>query len=329
MSQQTFINDAYTLVPQDPGLLLSLGFDFYRRLLDELNDGVCFVDCESRILYWNRGAERLTGYSSDEVVGCDHLDSPFDHASSREDPDARSECPVFSSMRSGLPSRRQVFFHHRDGHRIAVDVYVTPIRNEREEVVGCVKVFRDASSILELERSFSRLKEQALNDPLTGLANRRQLDTLLNTNLDLFRRTGTPFSLIMADLDHFKWVNDTYGHLAGDLCLKLVANCFQQDCRVNDVIGRFGGEEFLLILPRKREAAARRLAERLRLGVLSIAPPELLGGVTLTASFGVCEAYSGDSHASIIERVDKALYQAKAKGRNRVVSSRSLVKNEG
>jgi diguanylate cyclase (GGDEF)-like protein/PAS domain S-box-containing protein len=300
--------------PIAPGEI-PFGQEFFRRLFDNLYDGVYFVDKTRRILFWNTGAQRLTGYAPEEVLGSYCYANILNHTDEEGNELCVDGCPLLATVTTGIPASKRVFLRHKDGRRIAVDVHVMPLRNDAGDVIGGVEIFRDASSFVALEHAYGRLHELAEKDPLTGVANRRHLDAMLDHQVGLLRRTGIPFSVIMADIDHFKEINDTWGHPVGDKALVSVAEQMQQTCRASDCIGRWGGDEFMVVLPEQLLLDAAVLADRLRLAIAAKTPGELEGrGVT--TSFGVAEAMFGDTVAKLIERVDAALYRAKSEGRN-------------
>ena len=170
----------------------------------------------------------------------------------------------------------------------------------------------------DLEEARQRVEELLRVDPLTGVANRRRLEEALDAEIEEGGRYAAPFSVIMVDLDHFKQVNDRYGHVVGDVTLQQAAHALATHVRRVDLVGRFGGEEFLIVSPHTGVADAGRLAERLR-AVLEVQEMPFAGRIT--ASFGVAEWRAGESRAELVGRADAALYRAKEKGRNRVVVS--------
>jgi two-component system cell cycle response regulator len=172
----------------------------------------------------------------------------------------------------------------------------------------------------ELVAAREALREQATHDPLTRVWNRYAILETLNRELTRARREGSSVAVIMTDVDHFKQVNDTYGHLAGDAVLRQVAGRMQAGLRAYDQVGRYGGEEFLIVLPGASGANAAHLAGRLRLEIAG--EPAVAGDVRIgvTASFGVAATSHGGgcSPETLIRLADEALYRAKAAGRNRV-----------
>jgi len=217
---------------------------------------------------------------------------------------------------------------------------VTPIRSAGKPI-GCVEVlnktgeqsFDDddrrvleafsvhAALAIENAGQYETTKTEAITDPLTGLCNRRELEQRMAAELNHAVRYGGPVSVVMMDLDHFKRINDTYGHQAGDKVLREVAKLLRRLSRSSDVVARYGGEEFVMVLPHTGKQQAVEAAQRLRQAVESLrvwwaGVPEPL---TITISCGVTSVRLGeDNAASVLARADRRLYQAKAEGRNRV-----------
>lgn len=171
----------------------------------------------------------------------------------------------------------------------------------------------------QLQENEAKILQLMMTDWLTGVANRRHLDERLQSELDRVRRYGHTLSVIMTDLDNFKRVNDTYGHMKGDEVINVFTEVLTDNVRSADFVARYGGEEFLVILPETTRVGAELLAERIRESLQA----RIIGGIShpITASFGVTEAMENDSLDGILQRVDEALYQAKEAGRNRVISA--------
>ncbi|RME88031.1 MAG: diguanylate cyclase [Anaerolineae bacterium] len=190
-----------------------------------------------------------------------------------------------------------------------------------KEHVDLVVAFANQVALaLENARLYEEAQAQALTDPLTGLYNRRGLMELGRLELARARRRNKPLSGIMLDIDHFKRVNDTYGHLVGDQVLQALARRCENITREFDLVGRYGGEEFLILLPEADWRAGKNIAERLRATVANVAIPTRAGPLRVTVSLGVSQVRSGEETLEgVIERADQALYRAKEMGRNRVV----------
>jgi diguanylate cyclase (GGDEF)-like protein len=189
-------------------------------------------------------------------------------------------------------------------HSIAVDIaLLKDAQNELSEAYALL-----ALKSLELERV-------SVTDSLTGLFNRRRLDQAFDYELGRAFRYDIPVSVIIADIDRFKSINDTHGHQIGDQVLQLVADIMRHGVRTVDTIGRWGGEEFLIICPETDLEGARALAEKLRAVIEATAFPAAIHNTT---SFGVAEARAGETMKDLVARADAALYRAKTSGRNRV-----------
>jgi diguanylate cyclase (GGDEF)-like protein/PAS domain S-box-containing protein len=294
----------------------ALDVEFYQRALDQMHDAVYFIDTQRHILYCNQAAERLTGHASVEVVGKRSNEGPLELF------DAFGcglclPCPITRSIEQDCTVYERLFLQHKDGRLVSVELRAKPVRDPGGRMLGSLLILRDATTSAVVESAFRQVREAADRDALTGLANRRFLDQKLGQYLEERKKTGQPLSLIMVDLDHFKQINDTWGHAIGDKALTQVATLLQRQCRSLDFVARFGGEEFVVVLPTINLETAAQVAERLRKSVRSATPGEL-GQRWLTASFGVAEAAPEETASQVLKRADVALYQAKSQGRDRV-----------
>ncbi|MBA6418544.1 MULTISPECIES: GGDEF domain-containing protein [Pseudomonas] len=178
------------------------------------------------------------------------------------------------------------------------------------------------NEIKQREALEAELKRQATTDPLTGLLNRRQYEMLFNRERERCTRQEKHISLCVADLDYFKRINDTYGHDVGDLALRHVADLFNRTLRQSDVLGRYGGEEFVLILPDTDLDQAADVVNRLREALQASTLKIPSGEIRLTATFGLAQVAGAEKNIdSVIKRADRALYDGKAAGRNRVMTA--------
>lgn len=174
----------------------------------------------------------------------------------------------------------------------------------------------------ELQNALEKIEQLASIDPLTGVANRRRLFETLEEEVNRFSRGNLPLSVCLIDIDRFKQVNDDHGHLAGDEILRKVACCISEGMRSIDTFGRYGGEEFLMILPHTPIKGARLKAEKVRRRIASLAFPEIDKDLRITISAGVAGYRAGEDIDATLLRADRALYLAKQQGRNRVVSEK-------
>ncbi|MBV7266663.1 GGDEF domain-containing protein [Erythrobacter ani] len=214
-----------------------------------------------------------------------------------------------------------------EGCARALAVEACNLNDDTGKTVRVVAVVRDVTDQIEQVRKLefsraiavreaSRARELAETDALTGLANRRSLMAQLDEMILQARRTSKPLVLIVFDIDHFKSVNDTYGHLAGDKVLQSIARISSDQARDADIMARVGGEEFVWVVPGANESAARVMSERLRHCVATESATDVVPAVTISA--GIAELVPGDTSLSFFARADSALYDAKHAGRNQV-----------
>jgi diguanylate cyclase (GGDEF)-like protein/PAS domain S-box-containing protein len=293
--------------------------DFYETLLDNLYDGVYFVDRDRRITYWNRSAERITGFTRAEVMGKRCADNVLRHVDERGRSLCEGACPLSYTLKDGQFRSASVFLHHKQGHRLPVAVGVAPITDKGSKIIGAVEIFRDNSATVAALEHLKELENLAYLDALTHIANRTYLENFIVAKFNELRRQNWSFGVIFLDVDHFKQVNDTYGHQTGDEVLKMVAQTLAGNVRSFDLVGRWGGEEFLCVIVNLKEPEQLvNLAERLRVLVESswFSRPDRSFRVTI--SLGVTMARIQDTPETLVQRADDLMYRSKESGRNRV-----------
>jgi diguanylate cyclase (GGDEF)-like protein/PAS domain S-box-containing protein len=296
--------------------------DFYATLLDNLHDGVYFVDPERRITLWNKAAERITGFAREEVVGKRCADNILRHVDERGNSLCDGTCPVAYTLGDGQRRSASVFLHHKDGHRLPVAVGVAPITDNQQNIIGAVEIFRDNSATVAALEHLKELEDLAYLDPLTKIANRTYLENFIVSKFNELRRLDWSFGVIYAGVDRFKQVNHTYGHQTGDAVLEMVAQTLVKNCRSFDLVGRWGGDEFICIISRLKDADQLTVtAERLRALVESawVSLPDC--SLHVTISLGATLARLQDTPETLIHRADSLMYQSKAEGRNRFTSA--------
>ncbi len=291
---------------------------FHEKLLQSMHDAVIFVDRRQQVLMWNRAAERLTGMPESTVVNKlwspSLIDLREEHGSTISD----NDCPLAYAIESGVQTLQRLTLRARGGNEIAVDAQVVPVFGKDGSAVGATLLMHDASSQISLEERVQQLHRKATRDPLTQLGNRAEFDRVLALFVTSHSQQKRPCALIICDIDHFKQVNDTYGHPAGDSVIVSFAGVLKQLWRPGDLVARYGGEEFVILCADCDNATATQRAEAIRGEISSIMHPEL-GNRPITASFGVTEIQPGDTAETMLRRADRALLQAKDSGRNMVV----------
>jgi len=287
-----------------------------RAMSEASQDGLIMLDDEGQVVFWNRSAEGIFGYSREEVLGR----RLHDFVTLGDDA-AKAELALSHFAKTGGGSAvgviTEFLTRRKDGATFPAELSLGAFQLQgRWWAVGTVR------DVTERKRAEALLLELATTDGLTGLANRRHFMERGNAELGRARRTGQQVSCIMFDVDHFKKVNDAYGHDAGDMVLKTLARTARETLRGIDVLGRLGGEEFAALLPETGLEPALQAAERRRVAVAGMG---LVHGETPlagTMSLGVAQAVGPEeSLEALLKRADEALYEAKQTGRNRVVAS--------
>lgn len=289
-----------------------------RRLLENMYDGVIFVDAELRVQFWNLAATRLTGLTAEGVYQRVFSPSLLDLRDESGRPLEDAECPVAFALRTGVQWLRRLSLRGRAKRQISVDAHAIPVCDGEGIVVGLALLMHDVSQQISLEARCQDLHSLATRDPLTQVANRAEFENLFPRYIEWHQESRLPLSVIVADIDCFKSVNDDYGHQAGDAVLQSFARLLKTSCREGDLVARYGGEEFVMLWADCDLAAAVRRAEELRLAFSELEQPAL-GRNKATASFGVTQLQAGDTPETLFRRADRALLAAKHVGRNRVV----------
>jgi len=292
-----------------------------RFITENTQDVVWQLDRDLRFTYINAADERMRGYKREEVIG--------HHFKEIVNPPGHQIVDQALQLRFGQASRApangaesfEVQLCCKYGRRIWAEINSTPIRDHFGHVVGFIGVTRDATVRRE---THNKLLEQTIRDPLTGLFNRRYLDESLERELSRAKRDNLPLSLLMIDIDHFKRLNDTHGHQAGDEVLKRLGELIRHGARRADLPCRYGGEEFLLVLPNVSSEIAADRAEKWRQAF----EQERIGFgdklvLSATVSVGVATyPTDGENCEALVRSADQALYTAKHSGRNCIVVAR-------
>ena len=286
--------------------------EMHRLLADNASDVIWTMDLTGQFSYVSPSVEKLRGYTVDEVMtqskeallcpsSLIHLEKGLEDA--------------IYYVQNNLPFkifRADVEQPCKDGTTVWTDLTVSGIYDKENRFLGMLGVSRDITERKMMEDEIRRLTEV---DGLTQLYNRFKLDAVLKDAFEKAQMNHTTFAIVILDVDNFKHVNDTYGHLKGDEVLKEIAEIIKRCIRIKDTVGRWGGEEFMVIMPDANVDEGVRYAEKMR---LEISKTVFQGVGKLTASFGVAAYEESVNEAELISRADNAMYKAKDSGKNRV-----------
>ena len=270
-------------------------------IIKNMKDGVLVADIDGLVIFSNTAAQRVMGRSEAQVIAQ----------------------PVGQLLDEWQPEAAQAWIEGRDQVQLVLDsqpqryfrLTISQLAGNSGERIGSLLTLYDNTEQKNFEQ---RLNELAICDPLTGSYNRRYFYEMANTYFAQTLRSGKPLSILMIDLDHFKNINDNFGHNTGDLVLQKVAVTCKNQVRTPDIFSRYGGEEFVLALPETCLKDALMVAERLRKAVEAL--DQEVEGIPVTASFGVAESSGGEGMTLdiLLNRADEAMYKSKHAGRNRV-----------
>ncbi len=289
----------------------------FKLITDVLGEGIFLLDNEGKIIFSNPEANRMLGYSFGEIddvfiheiIHKQHLDGTLYTSGGN---------PLYNAIMSGEYYNDEGAFTCKSGFLMPVMITCRPIFKD-DSIDGAVIVFRDITEqkrhLQSLENVNKLLEKQATTDYLTGIYNRIKFNQSLVLEMSRAERYSSPLALIIFDIDHFKKINDTYGHSAGDDALRLIAKIVALNIRKTDIFARWGGEEFVIQAPGVSLAEAVKFADKLRSKIekYDFKYPE-----KITISIGVTVFQSGDSSTTLVNRADEALYDAKKSGRNQV-----------
>jgi len=288
------------------------------EIVENIIEGAYFVDKERTISTWNHGAEEITGFSSNEVVNRKCYDNILNHVDENGVALCFQGCPLQASMGDGIKRETNIYIQHKDGHRVPILVRAIPLFNEKNEVIGAIEFFNEYKNDNLLMSKIERYRKESSEDQLTKIPNRRYLETIIESKIRDFYTLNTPFGICFLDIDNFKKVNDTYGHDIGDEILKIVTKTVQSNLRNNDYIGRWGGEEFIVIFSNVDKYGISKVSEKVRHLIEKSKYRSSVLEVQVSVSIGATISLATDTVESIVKRADELMYKSKLDGKNKV-----------
>lgn len=291
--------------------------NFCKSILDNIVNGVYVIDNNVKVRYWNRSMEKITGIKSQEMTGqdCDNKKF-FYYDRSGDHPCNRKKCILLDAIKYGCANEKEFYIRHKDGFQIPISLRAAPLKNSHNQIIGaagmsCVNLYRMAGI-----RCATEQEQMAYIDPLTGIGNRRYLEMNAQRRIDEFSRYSWKFGVLFIDIDHFKKINDAYGHNIGDEVLKMMASALRRNLRPYDGVCRWGGEEFVATVVGVNENTLWTVANRLRQDIGQNKLFVRMRNIKATISIGVTMGKTTDTVDGLIERSDVLMYQSKKSGRN-------------
>ena len=307
--------DSQTKIRQDEAVV------FRQILLNTMTDGAVFLDRNLRVTAWNRHLEKMTGLAAKNLLNQKYNISMLgfkDPVSSKPIPEAKD--PIALLLKTLDTVKGAYRIAGCNGHELSIKLTGSPVIDAEGQFIGCILLIHDDSAQLNLKRQLKDLHAFSILDPLTQVANRAAFERAMEMSFHNREHSDEKFSLIVSDIDFFKQINDNYNHHIGDQALVAFSQILKNFVGDQDVLARFGGEEFVILCHNSDLKTAALRAEEIR-KQLNQTPMSMLDGKCITASFGVSELLPGDSPTDLFVRADTALIQAKEAGRNRVITS--------
>ncbi len=289
-----------------------------KQVVENLVDGVYYVDRSLKITYWNKGAERISGFSSDDVVGKSCGEEILDYIDSEGRPFSGSNCPIEQTLKDGVFREASAYLHHKKGHRVPVTIRTMPIRNYTGTITGGIESFVESYSQSQVLQELWLSSDVGLTDALTLLGNKRFCEMSLKTRIYELTTFNIGFGVIYIDLDLFSQINESYGQQIGDDVLIRMAKTLSGVLRKLDFVTRWTRDEFVIIIPKMTDEVLRKVAERLRILIKSSYLVSEDRRIAVTASLGATLAQTGDSPEAIIKRAQKLVDVSRQSGCDRV-----------
>jgi diguanylate cyclase (GGDEF)-like protein len=254
---------------------------------------------------------------AEEVIGKRCADNVLNHVDETGNSLCLCGCPLHNTIQDGETREAKVYLHHKDGHLVPVTVRAIPMIDQNQ-IIGAVEIFIDDSEKHEAMKDIEEYKVLAMVDQLTGLPNRRHIDSFISSKYKEYKELDIKFGILFIDIDKFKNFNDNYGHDMGDEVLKMISSSFLGATRATDLIGRYGGEEFIGIFAGVNGDSLLKKAESLRMIVENGKIHYKENDLKITISIGATLINEEDTIDTIMKRADEMLYKSKENGRNRV-----------
>lgn len=291
----------------------------YKIILDQIFDGVYIVDRDRRIIYWNDGAKRISGFKSEEVIGRYCHDNILNHVDEFGINLCLNGCPLHQTLADGNVREIMVYLQHKRGHRIPVKIRSFPLY-ENGEIVASVEIFTESfERAIKPKSMLVSVSKDAVKDELTGLPNRRMIDHYLNSKMNDYRDLGIPFGIVMIDIDSFEEFNNTYGKALCDQVIEMLGRTYSKAFRIADMVGRWREDEYIFIFTGIKHDALKMLAEKIRMiSENSSLRGETFKDIEVTVSVGATLVHQDDTVDKLTNRSYELMKKSKAKGGNSI-----------
>ncbi len=295
-------------------------------VLDQIQDAVVWVDENRKVVYWNKAAEQISGREAASVLGqaCSELPGLFTDLGGVDI--CRDKCPVAMTLKDGAPRTLDVYLQHKEGFRTPASLRIIPVFKDGGAIIGAVETFTGTAPKVTIPLALAELEKMGLVDPESGIPSKQYLDMTLNTRLEEFQKYGLSFGMIYVDIDNYGKILEKQGRFNASKIIRTVARTLHKNIRFFDIVGRWGTEEFLIVLLNIDEGRLDIVANKLRLLVAESYITTETGILNTTVSMGASLVLRYDTVESLIKRGEQLMMHSKWLGKNRV--SMSFVQKE-
>ncbi len=295
-------------------------------VFNQVQDAIACLDKDRKVVYWNKAAEQISGIEGAGILGKTCFEEPALFVDFGGVNVCRDKCPVAMTLKDGAPRTLDVYLQHKEGFRTPAFLRIIPVFKEDGEVIGAVETFASTAPKITLPMGLAELEKMGLVETETGIPSKLYLDLTLNTRLEEFQRYGLPFGLIYADIDNYGKILEKHGRFNASKIIRTVARTLYKNIRFFDIVGRWGTEEFLVVLLNIDEGRLDIVANKLRLLIAESYITTETGMLNATVSIGASVVLRYDTVESLVKRGEQLMMHSKWLGKNRV--SMSFVQKE-
>ena len=297
---------------------MNLDNPLIKNMLNNLDEGVYYVDLDRQITFWNKGAELISGYKGFEVTGSGCRDDILVHIDDQGNNLCNKGCLLSETLKEGKSTEARLYLHHKRGHRVPVQVRTLPICDESGVITGVIQIFSDVSDRnAALEQLADSLRELDL-DPVSGLAGRQYTKAELKKKHAEMKISGTGFGVVLIEADQIEKIYGTHGIETGDRTARMLAKTLLKSSRSFDIIGQWRKDAVMVLLANVSEQLLGMIAERYRVLIEQSYVKYNASSIAVTVSVGVTEARVGDTYDGLVDRVERLVISSKLAGGNRL-----------
>jgi diguanylate cyclase (GGDEF)-like protein/PAS domain S-box-containing protein len=293
-------------------------YNNYKENLENIEEGIYFVDFERKITFWNKGAERISGFSSKEVLGKYCMNNILNHVDDKGNKLCLNGCPLHKTIEEGTHENMVIYLQHKQGYRVSVNVRTNPLYLEGK-IIGAAEVFTDNTNNSISSKEIDKIKAVAMYDSLTSLINKKYVESNIKSKISEYKHFDISFGIVLLSIDNFKKLNDIFKYDISDEVLKMVANTLKGSIRGGDLAGRWGEDEFIIVLPLiSKIDILKELAERMRILIESSCLRNEKNNIGITCSIGATLIKEKDMMEDMIKRAISLMMESKLNGKNKV-----------